>query len=48
MSRGERADHWTVKPSTLIAGAEGSSGELKAAAEILDDNLEKLWDYVAE
>lgn len=38
----------TVKPSTLIAGAEGSSGELKTAAEILDDKLEKLWEFVAE
>ncbi|KAM3415645.1 hypothetical protein BST61_g9165 [Cercospora zeina] len=37
-----------VKPSTLIAGAGGSSGELKAAAEILDNKLEKLWEYVAE
>lgn len=37
-----------VKPSTLIAGAEGSSGELKTAAEILDDKLEKLWEFVAE
>lgn len=45
----ERADgNKTVKPSTLIAGAEGSSGELKAAAEILDDKLEKLWEFVAE
>lgn len=38
----------TVKPSTLIAGAEGSSAELKAAAQILDDKLEKLWEFVAE
>lgn len=45
----EGADGYgTVKPSTLIAGAEGSSGELKAAAEILDDKLEKLWEFVAE
>ncbi|KAL9527083.1 hypothetical protein SMMN14_09240 [Sphaerulina musiva] len=43
-----KTDVVQVKPSTLIAGAEGSSGELKAAAQILDDKLEKLWEFVAE
>jgi exonuclease V len=37
-----------VKPSTLIADTEGSSRELRDAAEILDGKLEKLWDFVAE
>lgn len=36
-----------IKPSTLIAGAEGSSQELAAAAKVLDEKLEELWAYVA-
>jgi len=36
-----------IKPSTLIAGADGSSEELEAAAKVLDGKLEELWAYVA-
>lgn len=36
-----------IKPSTLIAGVDGSSEELAAAARVLDEKLERLWAFVA-
>jgi len=45
---GSGTDIIYIKPSTLIAGSEDSSQELKNAAEILDTKLEELLDFVAE
>ncbi|KAK4960429.1 hypothetical protein LTR10_003325 [Elasticomyces elasticus] len=44
---GKGTDVVQVKPSTLIAGAEGSHEALKQAAEILDAKLDQLWQFVA-
>ncbi|KAK5118036.1 hypothetical protein LTR62_004081 [Meristemomyces frigidus] len=37
-----------MKPSGLIAGYKGAGEELKKAAEMLDQKLDKLWEWVAE
>ncbi|KAK3646847.1 hypothetical protein LTR56_008335 [Elasticomyces elasticus] len=44
---GKGTDVVQIKPSTLIAGAEGSHEALKQAAEILDAKLDQLWQFVA-
>jgi len=44
---GSGTDIIYMKPSTLIAGSDDSSQNLKAAAEALDAKLEKLLDFVA-
>jgi len=46
-SDGRGTDVVQIKPSTLIAGMEGSSRELREAAETLDGKLEELWAFVA-
>ena len=45
---GKGPDVIQIKPSTLIAGVEGSSAEVKEATEVLDTKLEALWKWVAE
>jgi uncharacterized protein (DUF302 family) len=44
---GRGTDVVQIKPSTLIAGREGASGELREAARVLDGKLEELWAFVA-
>ena len=44
---GKGTDVVQIKPSTLIAGADGSSEDLREAARVLDEKLEKLWAFVA-
>ena len=44
---GKGTDVVQIKPSTLIAGADDSSAELREAAQKLDAKLEALWEYVA-
>jgi uncharacterized protein (DUF302 family) len=45
---GRGTDVVQIKPSTLVAGREGSSEELRDAARALDEKLERLWAWVAE
>jgi uncharacterized protein (DUF302 family) len=44
---GRGTDVVQIKPSTLVAGREGSSQELRDAARALDEKLEGLWTWVA-
>jgi uncharacterized protein (DUF302 family) len=44
---GKGTDVIQIKPSTLVAGREGVTKELRDAAEVLDAKLEKLWAFVA-
>jgi hypothetical protein len=44
---GRGTDVVQIKPSTLIAGREEASGELREAARVLDGKLEELWAFVA-
>jgi uncharacterized protein (DUF302 family) len=45
---GRGTDVVQIKPSSLVAGREGASEELRDAARALDEKLERLWAWVAE
>ncbi|KAF2170633.1 hypothetical protein M409DRAFT_19448 [Zasmidium cellare ATCC 36951] len=44
---GKGTDVVWVRPSSVIAGWEGASMELRRAAEVLDGKVEALWGWVA-
>ena len=44
---GKGTDVVQVRPSSIIAGAEGASDGLREAARVLDGKIEALWEFVA-